>query len=183
MTVTLLRLAQLVLMLVAGIVSLWATSDPEPVAQDAALSLSLLGQRELADGSWEGVDLLQDGSLRVQRAQLSLRLLHPAEVILEAVDEKGIHVLYPPVGSPTHLKAERTYAFPAPGSFYEVDGAARLRLSVRPVGAAGPPTPLVASSRKAQLRRARLSDGARFEVVEQPFAAHGAGLLELTIGN
>jgi|CXWL01.1.fsa_nt_gi hypothetical protein len=183
MSVTLLRLGQLVLMLIAGIVALWAPSKPELMPQHAAISLSLLGQRELPDGSWEGVDLLQDASQRVQRAQLSLRLLHPAEVTLEAVDEKGSHVLYPPVGSPTHLKAERTYAFPAPGSFYEVDGAARLRLTVRPVGTAGPSTPLVASSRKTSLRRARLSDGARFEVAEQPFQAQGAGVLELAIGN
>lgn len=182
MTVLVWRCVQLVSVMIAGVVSIWAPAKTAPVTPGTAVALSFLGQRERPDGSWEGVDLLRDNSARIQRAQLSLRLEHAAEVTLEAVDETGRHTLYPPPGSPARLKADRTYAFPAPGSFYEVDGTARLRLTVRPLGAMAPPAPLVASGGNAQPRRARLSDGARFEIDEQPFHAQGSGTIDLLIG-
>ncbi|MBX7115042.1 MAG: hypothetical protein K1X64_12000 [Myxococcaceae bacterium] len=91
-------------------------------------------------------------------------------------------MLYPGPGITHPLKAERTYAFPAPGSFYEIDGRARLRLTVRPLNADGTTTVLHARAGEAQMRRARLSDGARFLVEERPFRATGAGVLELAFG-
>lgn len=179
MTALLFRGGQIASLVAAAAVALLAPEKPAVVMN---IALSLLGQRELADGSWEGVDLLQDLSQRVQRAQLSLKLEHPAEVTLEAIDDNGSHVLYPGPGITHPLKAERTYAFPAPGSFYEIDGRARLRLTVRPLNADGTTTVLHARAGEAQMRRARLSDGARFLVEERPFRATGAGVLELAFG-
>ncbi|MBX7115315.1 MAG: hypothetical protein K1X64_13380 [Myxococcaceae bacterium] len=86
MTALLFRGGQIASLVAAAAVALLAPEKPAVVMN---IALSLLGQRELADGSWEGVDLLQDLSQRVQRAQLSLKLEHPAEVTLGCLPDFG----------------------------------------------------------------------------------------------
>jgi hypothetical protein len=144
-----------------------------PVA--VGFAVSAVGERERADGSWDGIDLLRGGAAAVERFQLTLTPDTDVRALLEAQSPDGSwERLY--LGT---LAGHRDYALPAPHAFFGVQGDARVRLTLSRVHAppaeprdavageveAGPPLPL--------------SDGAPFRASRVRFSSDGAARLAL----
>lgn len=146
-------------------------------------ALSVLGENENRDGAWEGVDLLADPGQRAERFQFTVRPDRAARVTLDVLEEGGPRRLFPALGQDPVLTKGRLYALPGPSEFYELDGSARLRLTVTPASA-GPeaPEPRLADPTGAATKaRFPLSDGAKFDTSQRLFRARGAGMLELDL--
>ncbi len=144
-------------------------------------SLAVLGESETPDGAWEGVDLLATPRKRAERVQLTLRPSQAARVTLDLVEDGEVRRIYPALGQSPLLAAGRSYALPAPSSFYEVDGDAHLRLTVAPAGlgeSRGHPA-LAAPTGSTRRVRYPLSDGAKFDVAQWQFETKGAGVVDL----
>jgi hypothetical protein len=139
-------------------------------------SLAAVGERERADGSWEGADLMGDATVAIDRFQLTLTPDDEVRLLVEAQSPDGSwERLY--LGT---LLAHRDYALPAPQTFFGVQGNARVRLTVSrlrkweaPVAAhageiqQGPPLPL--------------SDHTPFHANNVRFTAARAAMVELSL--
>jgi len=148
------------------------------------MTVSVLGETERPDGSWEGADLLARSDATAQRFQISLRVERRARVSLDAVEGKDTSRLFPQEKREVILEPGRWYAIPGPRTFYELAGRVRLHLNVapadctdragqspQPAGAVGPPS----------LVTFRLTDGAPHQLTRQSFAAGGAARLVLDL--
>src|SRR5579862_5643116 len=94
-------------------------------------SLAAVGERERADGSWEGADLLRDPAAAVDRFQLTLTPDTDARALIEAQAPDGSwERLY--LGT---LAGHREYALPAPHAFFGVQGEVRVRVTLSRVHA------------------------------------------------
>ena len=146
-------------------------------------ALSVLGENENRDGAWEGLDLLESPDHRAERIQFTVRPERAARVTLDVLEEGGPRRLFPALGQDPVLAKGRSYALPGPSEFYELDGAARLRLTVTPATASGQGLePRLADVAGAATRvRFPLSDGAKFETSQRLYRARGAGRLELDL--
>ena len=159
-----------------------ARANERAVAQaPLTFSLAVLGETETPEGAWEGVDLLRFPDGRAERFQLTVRTSRAARVTLDALEEGGPRRVFPALGADPVFAKGRSYALPGPTQFYELDGAARLRLTVTPVDATAKPA-LADPAGATQQVRYPLSDGAKFEVTQGLFRAAGAGVLELHLG-
>jgi hypothetical protein len=146
-------------------------------------ALSVLGENENRDGAWEGLDLLANPGQRAERFQLTVRPDRAARVTLDVLEEGGPRRIFPALNQDPVLAKGRSYALPGPSEFYELDGNARLRLTVTPASAATQaPEPRLADPAGAATQvRFPLSDGAKFDTSQRTFRARGAGVLELDL--
>jgi len=151
--------------------ALLAAARPAPQPPAPVLWLSALGEVELADGSWQGVDLLTRSDRRIDRFQVTLQSEAPVRLRLEAVTAQGTEQLWPAHPGEALVEAGRAVALPGPRSFFELRGEAQLRVVVGSQGQA----PL-APQGGAHAVRYPLSDGASSQVVERSFDAQGGAL-------
>lgn len=145
------------------------------------MTVTVLGETERLDGSWEGADLLARGDASAQRFQISLRVERRSRVSLDAVEGKDTSRLFPSEKREAILEPGRWYAIPGPRTFYELAGRVRLHLNVaptdrtdqsfQPADAVGPPS----------LVTFRLTDGSPYQLTRQDFVAKGAVRLELDL--
>ena len=145
------------------------------------LTLSVLGETERRDGSWEGTDLLAHEDAPAQRFQLSLRVDRRARVSLDAVEGKDTSRLFPSEKREAILEPGRWYAIPGPRTFYELAGRVHLQLNVAPVDRADQPYQPADAVGPPSLVTFRLSDGAPYQLTRQDFTARGAARLELEL--
>jgi hypothetical protein len=134
------------------------------------MTVTVLGETERLDGSWEGADLLARSDATAQRFQISLRVERRARVSLDVVEGKDVSRLFPQEKREAVLEPGRWYAIPGPRTFYELQGRVRLHLNVapadradqsfQPADAVGPPS----------LVTFRLTDGAPYQLTRQGFA-------------
>lgn len=145
------------------------------------ITVTVLGESERLDGSWEGVDLMANPDAAAQRFQVSLRVEKRARVSLDAVEGKDASRLFPQEKREAILEPGRWYAIPGPRTFYDLAGRVHLRLNVSPVDMAGAPFEPADAVGPASLVTFRLSDGAPYQLTRQDFAARGAARLELDL--
>jgi hypothetical protein len=175
-----LRAFQILCAALAAALGLAASAPPDDTLK---FSVTLLGERERPDGSWEGVDLMRAPQERVDRVQITVTVAQRAQAYLEAVTPAGAERVFPALNDDPTLKPDRVYAFPAPHSFYDVVGRSRLRLTLVPDGASH------GAARPADIAGAlgedhyRLSDGLLFPATEQLFLGKGRTTLEFTVLN
>ena len=142
--------------------------------------LSVVGESEQANGSWQGVDLLLHPGAPAERFQILVRPTQGAQFTLDELTPDGPRRIYPAAGQSGLLRADRAYALPGPRQFYERSGPTHLRLAVGGAGSAsgrGGPGP--ARSGRISQDVARLSDGSRMPVTEQSFTAGEGGWVDL----
>jgi hypothetical protein len=172
-----LRVVQAILASAAG--ALFAAQSSDAARRPAAVGflLAAVGEREGADGSWEGVDLLREPRAPVDRFQLTLTPDTDVRALLEAQGADGAwERLYRGT-----LAAHRDYALPAPHVFFGVQGDARLRLTISRVRAP-PSSPLPALSGATEAGPPLpLSDGAPFRSGRERFSSERAALVELHV--
>ncbi len=167
----LLRVFQLCCAIAAALLAFFGPAPSRAVASQRyqSFTLSVVGERERGDGSWEGVDLLSSPDQSVERAQLQLRVLRPSRVYVDVLEEGGPRRLYPGVHEPNVLRPGALYTLPGPTAFYEVRGQPTLRVTLQPLDdAAAPPEPAVRVGGSATVTGV-LTDGAEVEVTEVPF--------------
>src|SRR4051794_5052349 len=104
----LLRLFQLCCAVITVLLTLFGHAKARAVTVSASafqsFTLSVVGEREREDGSWEGLDLLQSPDAQVERAQLQLRVLQPSRLYVDVVDEGGPRRVYPQLGESNVLR-------------------------------------------------------------------------------
>ncbi|HVE85669.1 MAG TPA: hypothetical protein VND93_22600 [Myxococcales bacterium] len=145
------------------------------------MTVSVLGETERLDGSWEGADLLARGDATAQRFQISVRVEQRARVSLDAVEGGDVSRLFPQEKREAILEPGRWYAIPGPRTFYELAGRAHLRLNVTPADRTGlAPEPADAVG-PPSLVTFRLSDGSPYQLTRQSFVARGAARLQLEL--
>ena len=167
--------------LVVAALGHFTPARPPPPEAELRFALTVLGEHERADGSWQGVDALADPSQGVERFQITVRPQAAAQLTIDAVGEDGIERLFPAPGQSGQLRADQGYALPSPHGFYELAGRARLRISVRPLGTADANLPPAAPLPEASMRPYPLTDGARFLASERGFTAPHGGKVELSL--
>ncbi len=145
-------------------------------------SLSLLGERELPDGSWAGADLLAHPSLHAQRFQLTLRPERDLRLVLEARAPDGTaQRIFPELGKEGVLAHGQTYALPGPQAFYALEGNVQLVLTASPVRPSSLPATPMRPGALEQGPSLPLSDGARVAVQSSRLSALGPLQLELNL--
>ena len=155
---------------------------PPPVQRvPLGFSLTALGERERADGSWEGVDLLAAQDPAVDRFQLTVRPEGDATLTIDARTDQGWQRLFPAPGQTGALRAGISYALPSPSSFYGLEGKVMLRVTLRRAGEHGAADPEPASSDWKASRILPLSDGTRFPLFEHGFDPDRAAKVELLL--
>jgi len=159
----------------------FATPRAPPEEPALHFGLSVLGEREQPDGSWQGADVLANPSSGVNRFQLSVRPEEAAQLTIDAVGEDGIERLFPSPGQSGLMRAGQSYGLPSPKSFYELAGQVRLRITVRPPGTADANLPPAATLPESRMRPYPLSDGAHFLASERTFVAPHGGKVELSL--
>ena len=148
------------------------------------LSLALLGERELPDGSWQGADLLARPEAPAQRFQLTLRPDRDLRVVLEARAPDGtVARIFPAPGKEGVLAHGQSYALPGPQAFYALEGKVLLVLTASPVRASSLPATLVRALALEPGPPLPLSDGARVQVQSARLAAQGPLRLELPLSD
>ncbi len=156
---------------------IFAARVPPRPPEHVELALSLLGENELPDGSWQGVDLLATPQARAQRVQLNLRPARDLRVTLDARAPDGsLQRIFPEPGKSGVLARGQSYALPGPRAFFEIDGEAALVLSAEPARGSTLPPALASLPAGASLRAGAalpLSDGARFSLGEATLATTG----------
>jgi hypothetical protein len=172
-----LRVAQAILASVAGALVAVQTSEAARRPSAVSFSLAAVGERERADGSWEGVDLLRQSQGAVERFQLTLTPDTDARALLEAQAPDGAwERLY--LGT---LAGHRDYALPAPHAFFGVQGEVRLRLTISRVHApAARPLPALMGATEAG-PPLPLSDGAPFRAGRARLSSERAATVELRV--
>ena len=145
------------------------------------ITVTVLGESERLDGSWEGTDLLARSDATAQRFQISLRVERRARVSLDAVEGKDISRLFPQEKREAILEPGRWYAIPGPRTFYEIAGRVHVRLNVAPVDMTGQSWEPADAVGPASLVTFRLSDGSPYQLTRQDFAARGAARLDLEL--
>lgn len=143
------------------------------------MTVTVLGETERLDGSWEGADLLARPDATAQRFQISLRVERRARVSLDAVEGEDVSRLFPQEKREAILEPGRWYAIPGPRSFYDLQGRVHLRLNVSPADRAGLPFEPADAVGPPSTVTFRLSDGAPYQLTRQGFVARGAARLEL----
>lgn len=149
-----------------------APAAPEPLW----FSVSVVGENEREDGSWSGVDLLRTPDAAVDRFQLTLSAPTDATAEVWSVGRTGEVRLHE---SLVQLRRGRSYAFPSPTAFYELEGDAPLRIKVCRSGAQ--------ATRDAAFQSVvghavyPLSDGAPAQVEEHLYAAEDCGEIRLRL--
>lgn len=144
---------------------------------EVGFSLAAVGERERAEGSWEGADLLRDATVAIDRFQLTLNADDEVRLLVEAQSspDGSWERLY--LGT---LLAHRDYALPAPHTFFGVQGNARVRLTVSRLRKWEPPTP--AHAGEIQLGPPLpLSDHTPFHAGRVRFGASRAATVELSL--
>lgn len=145
------------------------------------ITVTVLGETERPDGSWEGKDLLANTEATAQRFQISLRVEKRARVSLDAVEGKDISRLFPQEKREAILEPGRWYAIPGPKTFYDLAGRVHLRLNIAPLDRADSSFEPADAVGPASLVTFRLSDGSPYQLTRQDFAARGAARLELDL--
>ena len=145
------------------------------------MTVTVLGETERLDGSWEGADLLARSDATAQRFQLSLRVERRARVSLDAVEGKDISRLFPQEKREAILEPGRWYAIPGPRTFYELAGRVRLHLNVAPADRADQSFQSADAVGPPSLVTFRLTDGAPYQLTRQSFVAGGAARLVLDL--
>jgi hypothetical protein len=146
----------------------------QPAAVD--FSLAAIGERERADGSWEGADLLRDSTAKIDRFQLTLTPDDEVRLLVEAQSPAGSwERLY--LGT---LSAHRDYALPAPHTFFGVQGDARVRLTVSRLRKQTSATPALAGEIQ-QGPPLPLTDHTPFRVSRVRFSGEHASTVELSL--
>lgn len=169
------------LLCVAGVTALAALARPAPPAP-GLLWVSVLGENERADGSWEAADVFAAPE-RVERVQVSIRPEKAVRVRLEAVTGATTALLHPTRADEALLRPGRIFTFPSPSSFYEIRGEAKLRIVATPERDGGESEAPMSRTTLTRTTHARLSDGAPAAILEKAFAAPpaGSGVLELAL--
>ena len=167
--------------LAIAVVTRLTPTPPIPKPPELAFTLSALGEAQLDDGSWQGVDLLGDRGAAVDRFQLTIRPDAPAQLAIDVVGDGSAQRLFPPAGQDGRLRAGTSYSLPGPHGFYELRGRTRLRISMRPTGVAEAVLPFATPLPEVRSAPFRLSDGAPFSATERAFAAKRGGELELEL--
>ncbi len=142
--------------------------------------LTVLGERERADGSWEGFDLLSERSSKVDRVQLTIRPARDARILVDALGPDGEQRLFPAFSASPLLEGSTAWALPAPSAFYEVSGQVRLRITLLPPEGAPAPSEALSSERRQQVVYP-LTDGLPFTVTERHYSAADAAVLEIPV--
>ncbi|HEY8210666.1 MAG TPA: hypothetical protein VIG99_24450 [Myxococcaceae bacterium] len=145
------------------------------------ITVTVMGETERLDGSWEGADLLANPDATAQRVQISLRVEKRARVSLDAVEGKDVSRLFPQEKREAILEPGRWYAIPGPRTFYDLAGRVHLRLNVAPLDRPDSPFEPADAVGPASLVTFRLSDGSPYQLTRQDFAARGAARLELDL--
>jgi len=145
------------------------------------MTVTVLGETERLDGSWEGADLLARSDATAQRFQISLRVERRARVSLDAVEGKDISRLFPQEKREAILEPGRWYAIPGPRTFYELAGRVRLHLNVAPADRADQSFQSADAVGPPSLVTFRLTDGAPYQLTRQSFVAGGAARLVLDL--
>lgn len=158
-------------------------SRPLPPADAVAFTLSVVGERELPDGSWEGVDLLTQRE-EIDRFQIVLTPSANVRAHLEAITDDGPERIHPSkLERAPLLDAWEAAAFPTPRTFFEVAGTAKLRVVVTPEnqGDREFSATIATATGDASSRVFRLTDGAPVRVSEKRFEGRGALAVELEL--
>src|SRR5687768_1083355 len=97
---------------VAAAVAVWGIARSSAAVSDdgqapLAFSVALLGENERPDGSWQGVDLLEEPGFPAQRFQLSVRVQQRARLSLDVVEGDEVGRLYPDEGKEAVLEPGR----------------------------------------------------------------------------
>ncbi len=181
----LLRLLQLLCAATSVLLAALAGARPRAAPRPFhTFTMSLVGEREREDGSWEGVDLLTSPQASIERAQLQLRVQTPSRLYVDAVEEGQVRALFPQVGESNIVRPGALYAVPGPTAFYDVRGNPTLRVTLIPLSSEGEDDNEAEPARRvgglARVGMA-LTDGATFQVLEGAFRAQGAARLELPL--
>jgi len=150
------------------------------------LTLAVLGERELPDGSWEGVDLLAQPGARAQRFQLTVRPERDLRLVLEARAPDGtLQRIFPEPGKEGVLAQRKAYALPGPQAFYALEGEARLVLTASPLRRSAAPVQPVEPGPQSLLPGPTLplSDGTRVTVQSARLSSGGPLRLELRLSD
>jgi hypothetical protein len=174
-----LRVLQLLLGIALSLLGALVQARPRPVSPDMSFGLSVVGESESADGSWNGVDLLVEPGRPAERFQLNVRPTQAARMWIDEVSADGVHRLYPPLGEQGVLKADKVYALPAPHAFYERDGQVHLRVTLIPVDSSATSAPLGVAAGHGEARNPRLSDGSHFTVSEALYRGESGASVDL----
>lgn len=164
----------------AGLAVLWLSPPTAPGR--VALAVTLLGERELPDGSWSGVDLLAQPYLPAERFQLTLRPERDLRLVVEAHAPDGtVQRLFPEPGKSGTLAHGKSYALPAPASFFALEGEVRLVLTASPMQPSPAEATQVRLGVRAEGPALPLSDGARIPASVAALSAQGPLRLELSL--
>ncbi|MBI5544092.1 MAG: hypothetical protein HY901_09405 [Deltaproteobacteria bacterium] len=169
-----------------GLTAATALARPAPPPLDKPVWISVLGELERPDGSWQGTDLLDiGGETRIDRFQVTVRPESPVRLRLEAVTAEGVQVLYPAHSGSSPLEPGRAYSLPGPRAFFELRGEAQLRVVVSRAGSApmADGESVLRATSESHSVRYPLSDGASARVHERAFRPeHGReGVLSLAL--
>jgi len=143
-------------------------------------SLAVLGERELPDGSWRGVDVLAEPHAPIDRLQLQVRSGSTATLQVDVLEAVGEHRVYPVDAEQAALSRRVTTVLPSATAFYRVTGPSTLRVRVRRAGEVGL-QPAQPTGRQASTEGV-LSDGAPFATTQRVYRASGGGELQLQVG-
>jgi hypothetical protein len=139
------------------------------------LKVSLLGERERPDGSWEGSDLLAAHGAHPSRFQLTVQPERDVRVALFARLPDGTRQqLFPAPGKSGVLGHGQSYALPGPHAFFELEGSVALELYGAPMhGDATKDRSVPRQAQREDQASLPLSDGARVDVRQVQLTADG----------
>ena len=149
------------------------------------LKLSLLGERERPDGSWEGSDLLAHPDARPSRFALTVHSERDVTLAINAKLPDGTQQqIFPEPGRLDVLGHGQTYALPGPNAFYALEGSVEIEVRASPMHAAGLATPTAVRVEKLLPGPLlSLSDGARVPVQAVRLFASGPLRLDLPLSS
>jgi hypothetical protein len=149
------------------------------------LKVSVLGERERPDGSWEGSDLFARPDARPSRFQLTVHSERDVTLSIDAKLPDGTREqIFPEPGRLGVLGHGQTYALPGPNAFYALEGSVELEVRATPMHAAGLATPTVVRVEKLEPGPLlNLSDGARVPVQQARLFSSGPLRLDLALSS
>jgi hypothetical protein len=174
-----LRVLQLLLAVALSLLGALVQARPRPASPELSFALSVLGETEGADGSWNGVDLIVQPDRPAERFQINVRPTQAARMWIDELSPQGEQRLYPALGEQGVLQPGKVYALPGPHTFYERDGEVHLKLTLVPLDSTAVSAPPAVPAGRGEARNRRLSDGTHFSVSEALYRGQTGASVDL----